>query len=383
MKDFGFNIMQNCQFGMGALKRLPDFLKACGSDNVLIVSDRGLEAIGIVEKVQGIVQAAGLKCSMFLDVLPNPTVDIVNACGKVYKESGANGLLALGGGSPMDVAKAVAVVARYGGSVTNYEGPGKVPGPVDPIIAIPTTAGTGSEVTTAAVITDTTRNYKLTVFSPEISPKYAVLDPELIMTAPPSVAAACGLDAFIHAMEPYINTAATPFTDMLSEKAMELIGANIRRFVANRNDEDAACAMMVGSTFAGISFSFAMLGNIHAMSHPVSAYFNVPHGVANAILMPTCLEYNALADQGRYARIYQYVTGRDPGPCFRPEMLVDEIRKLNADLGIPAGLKAVGVTEEKIPAMAADAMKSAGAKVNPRATTPKDFEMLYHKAMPG
>lgn len=381
MKDFNFNILQNCEFGMGALKKLPDILKKCGSDSVLVISDRGLEAIGVVGKVKDIIIAAGMKYSEYLDVLPNPTVDIVNECAKAYNESGATAMLALGGGSPMDVAKAVGVVAKYGGSITDYEGVGKVPGPIDTLIAIPTTAGTGSEVTVAAVITDESRNYKLSVLAPEISPNYAVLDPELIMTAPPSIAAACGIDAFIHAMEAYINTAATPFTDAMGEKAMELIGANIRRFVANRKDEDAACAMMLGSTFAGVAFAFARLGNIHAMSHPVSAFFHVAHGVANAVLMPTILEYNALADKGRYAKIYEYVTGQKACECFEPMDLVDAIRELNNDIGIPACLADVGVTEDKIPVMAADAMKSGNILVNPRSSTVKDIEELYKKAM--
>lgn len=381
MKDFNFNILQNCEFGMGALKKLPDILKKCGSDSVLLISDRGLEAIGVVGKVKAIIEEAGLKYNEYLDVVPNPTTDVVEECAKLYANCGATAMLALGGGSPMDVAKVVGVVARYGGKVTDYEGVGKVPGPIDTLIAIPTTAGTGSEVTVAAVITDEARNYKLSVLGPEISPNYAVLDPELIMTAPPSIAAACGIDAFIHALEAYINTAATPFTDAMGEKAMELIGANIRRFVANRKDEDAACAMMLGSTFAGVAFAFARLGNIHAMSHPVSAFFHTAHGVANAVLMPTILEYNALADEGRYAKVYKYVTGKDAGADFEPMMLVDAIRKLNADLGIPACLADVGVTEDKIPVMAADAMKSGNVLVNPRTSTVKDIEMLYKKAM--
>lgn len=381
MKDFSFNVPQNIQFGMGSLKKLPEFLAECGSDNVMLISDRGLESIGVVKKVKDVIVNAGLKYSEYLDVLPNPTVEIVDAASKVYKESGATSMLALGGGSPMDVAKAVGVVAKFGGSITDYEGVGKVPGDIDPLIAIPTTAGTGSEVTVAAVITDEARNYKLSVLGPQISPRYAVLDPELIMTAPAFIAAACGVDAMIHALEAYINTAASPFSDAMAEKALELIGANIRRFVANRQDEEAACAMMAGSNFAGIAFAWARLGNVHAMSHPVSAFFHVAHGVANAVLLPTVIEYNALADEGRYANLYTFITGKDAGADFVPQMLVDEIRKLNADLGIPACLADVGVTEDKIPQMAADAMKSGNVLVNPRSSTQKDIEALYMKAM--
>ncbi len=382
MKDYTFNVPQDIVFGMGSLKRLPELLEKSGSKKMMIVSGHVLEKIGVVKKIQDMVEAAGIETTAFLDISPNPTVDMVNEATKQYKEFGATSIVALGGGSPMDVAKAVGVLARYGGSITDYEGAHLVPGPIEPIIAIPTTAGTGSEVTAFSVITDTSRNYKLTVFSYELLPKYALLDPEMVMSAPPSLAAACGIDALIHAWEAYTSVFASPFSDAMAEKAMELIGANIRRFVANRKDEEAACAMMSGSMFAGIAFAWARLGNVHAMSHPVSAFFNVPHGVANSILLPVIVEYNALADHGRYEKIYNYIREKkEPAQDFKPQMLVDEIKKLNADLGIPSSLSEVGVTEDKIPQMAVDAMKSGNILANPRQSTQKDIEMLYHKAM--
>lgn len=382
MKDFNFKIPQNIEFGMGSLKKLPAILQESKSDNVLLVSDRGLEKIGVVKKIQDIIAAGNIKCTSFLDVIPNPTVEVVDAATALYKECGATSIVALGGGSSMDVAKAVGVLVNFGGKITDYEGNHKVPGPIVPMIAIPTTAGTGSEVTASAVITDTSRNYKLSVFSYEILPKYAVLDPELIMTAPASIAASCGVDALIHAMEAYISNNATPFSDAMAEKAMELIGKNLRRFVANRKDEEAACAMMAGCNFAGISFAWARLGNVHAMSHPVSAYFNVPHGVANSILLPIVMKYNALSDHGRYEKIYNYIKeGDGEVTSFKPQMLVDEIMKLNADLGIPSCLSEVGVTEDLIPAMAEDAMKSGNIPANPRQSTVKDIIALYHEAL--
>ena len=163
---------------------------------------------------------------------------------------------------------------------------------------------------------------------------------------------------------------------------MELIGAHLRRFVANRQDEEAACAMMLGSTFAGMAFAWARLGNVHAMSHPVSGYFNVPHGVANSILLPNVMAYNALADHGRYEKIYRYIR-REDGPVarFTPDMLVAELRRLNEELGIPANLSAVGVTADKIPAMAEDAMKSGNIPANPRQSTVKDLIRLYEQTM--
>ena len=381
MKDFNFTIPQNIEFGVGSLKKLPTIMKDNKLDHVFLISDHGLEAIGVVKKIQDIVEEAGLKCTTYLDVKPNPTSAIVAEATDLYNACGASSIIALGGGGPMDVAKAVGVVATYGGKIFDYEGNFKVPGPIVPIFAIPTTAGTGSEVTASAVITDEATHFKSTVFSYYNLPKFAILDPELIMTAPAHIAAACGVDALIHALEAYLSNNANPFSDAFAEKAMELIGTHLRSFVANRHDEEAACAMMVGSTFAGIAFSWSRLGKIHAMSHPVSGFFGVAHGVANSVLMPTVIEYNALADKGRYEKIYNYISvDKEPVKDFKPEMLVAEVQKLNDDLGIPKSLKEVGVTEDKIPAMAADAMKSGNIPANPRQTTLEDITELYQKA---
>ena len=382
MKDFRFSVPQDITFGEGSLAKLPEILKKQGAAKALLVSDRGLEKLGVVEKVKRIAEEAGITVAEFLDVEPNPSVHTVDSAVQAYQESGAESIIALGGGSPMDVAKAVGVLAKYGGSITEYEGAHKIPGPIVPITAIPTTAGTGSEVTAFSVITDIERSYKLTVFSYELIPASAILDPELIMTVPASVAASCGVDALIHAWEAYTSRDASPFSDAVAEKAMELIGGNLRRFVADRTDREAAGAMMAGSMFAGLAFAWARLGNIHAMSHPVSAFFHVPHGVANSILLPVIVEYNALADKGRYEKIYNYISrDREPVKNFVPEMLVREAQNLLRELGIPEHLAEVGVTEEKIPAMAADAMKSGNILANPRQSTQKDIEMLYKKAM--
>ena len=383
IKDFSFIVPQEIVFGVGSLKKLPDLLKKSGSKNALLVSDRGLEKLGVVGKVSDVITASGIECEAFLDVEANPSCETVEAATKIYKDRGATSLIALGGGSPMDVAKSVGVIATYGGKITEYEGAAKVPGKTVPLVAIPTTAGTGSETTAFAVITDRTRNYKLTVFSYEVMPNYALLDPNMISSLPPHIAASTGIDALVHAIESYISVGATPFSDSMGEKAMELIGGNIRQFVSNRANIEAASAMLLGSTFAGIAFSWARLGNAHAMAHPLGGYFNVPHGVANAILLPTILEYNALADNGRYEVIYNYIKpkGKRIIGNFTPDVLLDEIRELCSTLGIPKNLTEVGVKEDKIPAMAADAMQSGNVLANPRQSTAKDLEMLYHRAM--
>ena len=394
MNTFNFSVPQDITVGKGSLAKLPEIAKKLCGSHAFIISGPHLAKMGLVEKAADYLKTVDIKTDAFTEIEANPSVATVEKATEKFKESGADFIVAFGGGSPMDVAKAVGVVAKYGGSITEYEGAHKVPGPIIPLIAIPTTAGTGSEVTAFSVITDHSRDYKLTVFSYELLPAYAILDAELITTAPASVAAACGIDAFIHAEEAYISTAASPFSDAMAEKAMALIGKNIRRFVANRGDMEAAEAMMVGSLFAGIAFSFARLGNVHAMSHPVSAFFNVAHGVANAVLLPVIAEYNALADHGRYLKIYNYIS---PIPAyedeFEPLMLVDAIRELNEDIGIPEDLttairqakKGEEISDEeiesKIDAMADDAMKSGNIAVNPRPSRKQDIVKLYYKAL--
>lgn len=394
MNEFSFSVPQNITVGKGSLAKLPEIAKKSGGSHAFLMSGPHLAKMGLVEKAANSLKSAGISVDTFIDIEGNPSVETVDKATAAFKEAGADFIVAFGGGSPMDVAKAVGVTAKYGGSITEYEGAHKVPGPIIPLIAIPTTAGTGSEVTAFSVITDHSRDYKLTVFSYEILPAYAILDAELLTTAPASVAAACGIDAFIHAEEAYISTAASPFSDAMAEKAMSLIGKNIRRFVANRGDIEAAESMLVGSLFAGIAFSFARLGNVHAMSHPVSAFFDVPHGVANAVLLPVIAEYNALADHGRYLTIYNDIS---PVPAyeeeFEPMMLVDAIRELCGEIGIPANLTeainnasktgpvSAEEIENKIEAMAVDAMKSGNIAVNPRSSRQCDIEMLYRKAL--
>lgn len=382
MKEFSFSVPQEIIVGKGSLARLPEAAEKLGGKHGFIISGPHLNKMGIVASCSESLENAGIKVDAYTETEGNPSVETVEKAAAAFRKSGADFIIALGGGSPMDVAKAVGVVARYGGSITEYEGGDRVPGDIIPLIAIPTTAGTGSEVTAFSVITDHGRNYKLTVFSYKLIPAYAILDPELLTTAPVSVAAACGIDAMVHALEAYISKDASPFSDAMAEKALELIGKNIRRYVADRTDIEAAEAMITGSLFAGIAFSWARLGDVHAMSHPVSAYFDVPHGVANAILLPTIVEYNALADRGKYLKLFNYISLTPASEAeFEPFMLVDLLTELNEQLGIPGSLGEVGVTADKFDAMADDAMKSGNIAVNPRSTTKKDVLSLYEKAL--
>ena len=381
MNSFSFTIPQNIVVGAGSLKRLPELAKNLKKSKAYIISGPHLEKIGMVDKCREALKAAGIESDAFTQTEGNPSTDTVAKAAEGFKSSNADFIVAFGGGSPLDVAKAVAVIASYGGNITDYEGGGKVPGPVVPMIAIPTTAGTGSEVTAFSVITDHSRNYKLTVVSNYLLPAYAILDPELITTVPKNTAAACGIDAMVHALEAFISKAASPFSDLFAKEALRLIGTSIRDYVWDRSNLAACEAMLTGSLFAGIAFSHARLGDVHAMSHPVSAYFDVAHGVANAVLLPTIVDYNMTYASEKYKYIYDCICEKPlDDDSFTPEMLAAEIRVLNDELGIPSSLSEVGVDSSLFDKMADDAMKSGNILVNPRPTTKKDILALYAQA---
>ena len=382
MDSFSFTIPQNIKFGAGTLDLLPDLAKELGKSKGYIISGPHLNKIGMVAKCRKALKNAGMESECFTETEGNPSTDTVVKATEGFKKSKADFIVAFGGGSPLDVAKAVAVLATYGGNIVDYEGAGRVMGPVVPMIAIPTTAGTGSEVTAFSVFTDHSRNYKLTVVSNYLLPAYVILDPDLIATVPANTAAACGIDAMVHALEAYISKAASPFSDIFAREALRLIGGSIRDYVADRSNPAACESMMVGSLFAGIAFSHARLGNVHAMSHPVSAYFDVPHGVANAILLPTVVDFNKdAADPEKYRYIYGCIS-KDMGADinFTPDMLATEIRMLNYELGILPTLSDIGVTSDKFEQMADDAMKSGNIQCNPQFTMKNDILKLYEQA---
>ena len=382
MDSFSFTIPQNIKFGAGTLDLLPDLAKELGKSKGYIISGPHLNKIGMVAKCRKALKSAGMESECFTETEGNPSTDTVVKATEGFKKSKADFIVAFGGGSPLDVAKAVAVLATYGGNIVDYEGADKVMGPVVPMIAIPTTAGTGSEVTAFSVITDHSRNYKLTVVSNYLLPAYVILDPDLIATVPANTAAACGIDAMVHALEAYISKAASPFSDIFAREALRLIGGSIRDYVADRSNPAACESMTVGSLFAGIAFSHARLGNVHAMSHPVSAYFDVPHGVANAILLPTVVDFNKdAADPEKYRYIYGCIS-KDMGADinFTPDMLATEIRMLNYELGILPTLSDIGVTSDKFEQMADDAMKSGNIQCNPQFTMKNDILKLYEQA---
>jgi alcohol dehydrogenase class IV len=378
---FTFEAPTRVTFGAGTLSKLPDLVAGMGS-RALVVSDPGIAKAGILDRVLGALRDAGVAAESFAQVEPNPSVETVHAAHDLFRRTRAAFVVAAGGGSAMDVGKVVAVLAAHGGTALDYEGIGKVPGPGVPVVAIPTTAGTGSEVTVFAVITNRERKFKMTVGSPHIVPQVALCDPELTLSMPQPLTAATGMDALTHAIECYVNTVYNPIAKTLALDAMRLIGRSLRTAYASGKDLGARTTMLLASTMAAMAFTRTRLGNVHAMSHPLGAHFDVPHGVANAILLPYVMAWNLVACYDTYPRVAAALGERVDGLSARQasEAAVVATRRLSRDVGIPERLRDVGVTREGIARMAEDAMKSGNILVNPRATTYTDIVGLFETA---
>ena len=384
MKLESFSLKQDVIFGVGSVQTLGDHVRKLNGSKVLLVSDPGLVKAGLTGKLEDILQNAGIPFVTFTDVEPDPGCWVVKAANDLLVAEHCDCVVALGGGSAMDTAKSAAIIGYSGKRIHDYWGYYK---PVDnetiPVIAIPTTAGTGSEVTRNTVITDENK-YKMVILNDKMLPAIALLDPELITTLPASIAADTGLDALIHAVECYLSDLATPFSDAVAEKAMELIGQALPRFVANRKDIQAASDMLMGSTLAGITLSLCLPNQAHALSHPLTGYYHVPHGRANAMLFPNTMEFNALADKGKYKKIYNLLRSNHPAvEDFEPEMLIDYLRNLNRRLGLPKNLSEMGIGEEHLDEMIVDAQKTKIWEHCPRSTSVADMRALYLKTIYG
>jgi alcohol dehydrogenase class IV len=335
--------------------------------------------------VLGSLAAAGISTTVFDEVEPNPSIGTVDAALAAYRTGGCDAILAVGGGSPMDVAKAVGIIATNGGAISDYEGkPDAISADLPPFICVPTTCGTGSEVTPFAVITDEARHWKMSIASPREVPRVAIVDPDLFLKMPASLIAATGMDALTHAIESYTNQDVQPFADAFDIHAIKLIGTNLRPAVANGNRE-AMAYMAVAATMAGMGFSQNRLGIVHAISHPVTSYVGTPHGVANAILLPYVMEFNAIGAGPRIAEIGRALSNGQGGPPWRngAESGIQAVRALSRDVGIPETLGDVGVKEEHVASIAADAMKSGNIRINPRRVTQTDIERVIRNAIGG
>ena len=357
--------------------------EAFGVRKVLVVTDTGVLGAGLVEPVVSSLNKAGIKATVFDEVKPDPTMAVVARGAELARREGCKLLVAVGGGSSIDAAKGISIVTTNGGSVCDYEGANKYSEPPLPIIAIPTTAGTGSEVTFGAVLTDEERNYKFIVYGTSLVPRVALLDPAMVATAPPSVKIPTGMDALTHAIESYTSLGATPQTEALAIHAVRMISENLRDAVADSDDLEAIGNMLVASNVAGLAFATSRLGIAHAMALPLGAFFHVPHGVACTILLPHAIAFNAEAALSKYGEVTRAMGESTRGLSRKEaaELAVEAVQRLASDIGAPSRLGEVGVKEDVIPQMAQDTMKSSHIPVNPREITVDAVEELYRTAM--
>ncbi|MBI4531661.1 MAG: iron-containing alcohol dehydrogenase [Candidatus Latescibacteria bacterium] len=371
-------------FGPHCLILLPKELrKLTGRPCPLLVTDPGIVKAGLLGRLTTVLEKARIRYGIFDSVEPNPSDQTVHRGYECYREAGCNALIALGGGSPIDTAKAIGVLTKNPGRILDYVGAEKVIQPLPPFICVPTTYGTGSEVTPFVVITDPTQRYKCTIASRLVIPHVAILDPELLLTLPLSVGGPTGMDALTHAIESYVNLTATPLTESLAIGAIELISQNLRQAVANDHNLEATGRMLVASTIAGMAFAQTRVGLVHAMAHPLGGFFNVHHGTANAILLPHVMEHNLIGCPEKFVKIAEAlgesVVGLSAAEVARRS--IDAVRRLSSDVRVPLSLRDVGVDPSAIPDMARDAMTSGNIPVNPRRVVLEDVIRLYEQAM--
>ncbi len=381
MNSYQFKTPATVVYGPGAVKELSVFAKGLGK-SALIVTDNVLEKIGLLNDVKMALNTAGVSFEIYDNVVAEPTLAHVNEGLKMFKDSKSEFLIAVGGGSPIDAAKAISALATNRGTMTDFEGLNKIPLPGAPLIAIPTTAGTGSEVTQVTIITDTERNVKMLIISPTIMPKLALVDPLMTIGMPRSITAATGLDALTHAIEAYVSVKANPITDMLALEAIRLIFGNLRQAWSNGNNIQARTAMMIGALKAGMAFSNASVALVHGMARPIGAYFHVPHGISNAALLPAVVEFSILGNPNRYADIAAAMGEVCTGLSVLDAagLAAKALKRLNDDLKIPT-LRGLGVEKGKfesvIEQMAVDAIASGSPGNNPRKPSKEEIVDLY------
>ncbi|MBO8168214.1 MAG: iron-containing alcohol dehydrogenase [Thermoanaerobacteraceae bacterium] len=380
---FGYYMPTVNLMGAGSAKRVGEQMNVLGVKKALLVTDKGLNEMGMADEIAGIIKEAGCDVVVFDGAEPNPTDKNVEDGLKVFKENNCDVIVSLGGGSSHDCAKGIRIVASNGGNIRDYEGVDKSNNASIPMIAVNTTAGTASEMTRFCIITDTDRKVKMAIVDWRCTPTVAINDPLLMMKKPPALTAATGMDALTHAIEAYVSTAATPVTDSAALMAIKLISENLRNAVANGDNFQARDAMAYAEFLAGMAFNNASLGYVHAMAHQLGGFYNLPHGVCNAILLPHVERFNLIANPKRFADIAEAMGENIEGLSVREaaEVALEAIEQLSRDIGIPSGLKELGVKEEDLETMAKNAMKDACMLTNPRKATLEDVINIYKAAM--
>ena len=378
ISSFSYHIPTAIEFGWGSLARLPSLVKGLGGTRVFLVGDPGVAKAGLVDRVISTLSDAGVPAVAFTDVESDPDVRSVDKGVQVAKSEGCDAVVGIGGGSALDTAKAIGLMLTNPGNIRDYVGLGKVEQAGAPVIAIPTTAGTGSELTVWSVLSDKEKKVKISVGSVLNCPRIALLDPELTISLPPTVTAATGMDALTHALESYVNTATQPISEAMSDQAMTLIARSLSKAVADGSDVEARGDMLLASTIAAMAFNSTRLGLVHAFAMPLGAKFGIPHGLVNAIMLPEVMRFNHLANPRKFARIAEIFGEKTAGLSVEEAaaLSVSAIEKLKLDVGITAKLSNFGVTEGRFDEIVDEAMLSGNVPVNPRQPTKDDMKAL-------
>ena len=371
-------------FGFGVRHSLPAKIKVLDADHAFIVTDPGIKNSGILDEIVGVLTKAGITITVFDRVKADSSSILIDTAVKELKSADANVVIGIGGGSSLDTAKAVALLATNEGSCVDYVGLNKARVRPLPMIAIPTTSGTGSEVTLWSVFTNESNATKAAIGGVLVYPAVALCDPELTLNLPPNLTSSTGMDALAHAIECYTNNACQPISGCLALRAVELIGQHLRSAVLNGRDKNARYGMMLASTMAGIAMNPTRLGLAHALAMPLGSWdMRVPHGVALAVTLPVVMEYNHLAAPDRFVDVARAL-GEPVDHLTRLEgarRAVDAVKKLAYDVGIPSSLSAFGVREEHVGPVVAEAMKSGNVPVNPRLTKAEDLETILRQVL--
>jgi alcohol dehydrogenase len=381
-KLFSFTGAGEIIFGCGAVQQLPELAGRFSRGAVLVVMDPFFSKGPLRGNLMKLFKAAGSRPVFFDKIEREPSPQSAERGARLARQKGCKTVIGLGGGSALDSAKAIAILAANKGGVSDYVGLDRVPRAGLPTIMVPTTAGTGSEVTFTAVFTNRKTKTKGGINSRFLYPAVALLDPELTLSLPPNITAETGMDALTHAMEAYTSNKANPLSDLVAEKAIFLIGRSLRRAVEKGNDLKARENMLLGSLLAGLALANAGVTAVHAMAYPLGAFFNIPHGLANAVLLPYVLDFNRAGSPERFARMNALLSGLSAGDAAErgARQCIQKVIRLSRAIGIPRTLADLKIPRKAIPAMAPAAMKVARPiENNPRPITEKDIIELYNK----
>jgi len=372
-------------FGRGAAKQVGKIATNLGSKKAILVTDPGVTKAGLIQGIIASLEEANVAYVIFDQVESDPSTQLVMKVTEIAKTNNCDLVIGIGGGSALDASKAIAAMVTNPGDISEYAGIGKLNNPTIPTIAIPTTAGTGSEATYWSVLTNKETHLKAGVGSWYLMPTVALADPLLTLSLPPSLTAGTGMDALTHAIESYVCTATQPISEAMSEKAIALIGRSLRKAVVNGRDIQAREDMLYASLMAALAFNVTRLGLAHAFVVPAAAYFPIPHGLGNAILLPHVMEFNYLACPEKFAKIAELMGEdiRGLSTLEAAQISVIAVKSLMRDIGIVKGLRQFGITEEDLPRLAEEAAKTGNVPVNPRIPSIQDIVNVAQKALDG